>query len=126
MSAPSKGLPVEERQVARSLLSALSPLLELRGDMNLQLVATFLLVALDEGKSKTEYMRRAGVERSTMSRHLLDLGEHTRRKDGEGLGLVTSRLHPESLREHQVYLTTRGRSLLHKMLRAWQLGVGGK
>lgn len=114
-------LPDEERRSASSLLSALEPFRDIRSDMPLQYVTTLLLVATGEGKSVNEYARRAGVSKSVMSRHILDLS--IRLRSGEdGLGLLVSKPSPESLRQHEVYLTPRGRALLFRVLRSWRLG----
>jgi hypothetical protein len=48
---------------------------------------TFLVVVLDEGKSVQEYADAAGVSKSVMSRHILDLGDRTRYME-VGLGLM--------------------------------------
>src|SRR5262245_42960712 len=82
----------------------------IRKTMPLQYVTAFLLVAQEEGLSVSEYARRANVSVSVMSRHLLDIGDRTRRGE-EGFGLVTARMRPENMREHEYVLTPKGRAL---------------
>jgi hypothetical protein len=72
-------LDEEEQKSLRSMLRALQPFRELRQDMPLQYVASFLWVAVNEGLGVTDYAQRAGVAQSVMTRHLLDLGERDRR-----------------------------------------------
>jgi len=84
--------------------------------MTLQYVTAFILVAMEEGLSVSEYARRAGVSNSVMSRHLLDIGDRSRHME-EGLGLVTFRPRPENLREHEYTLTNKGRALWGQLVR---------
>ena len=60
-----------------------------------------------------EYAKRVELPQSTMSRHLLDLGE-------PGLRLVTSRLVLDA-RRHVYVLTERGRLLFNKIEEAMAL-----
>src|SRR6266436_1771497 len=117
MRTPQKQqLDVEEKEVLRCLLAALEPFHALRLTMPLQYVYAYLLVALNEGKGVNEYGRQAGVSLSTMSRHLLDIGDRDRYMD-PGLGLVTQRPDPMELRKHRVTLTTKGIALAHRLVR---------
>lgn len=109
-----------ELRAAKLTLSALEVFRELRDTMPMQYVTTFLLVALNEGKSVTEYATMAGVSKSVMSRHILDIGERDRYME-EGFGLVTYRPHPMELRRHEVLLTDKGRALLHRLARVFDL-----
>jgi DNA-binding MarR family transcriptional regulator len=73
-------------------------------------LTTFMLVASEPGLSVDEYAARAKRSKSTMSRHLLDIGD--RNRDGHpGLGLVTSRPNPTNRRQVEYMLTPRGRAL---------------
>jgi hypothetical protein len=108
-----------ELQAARITLSAHEVFRDLRATMPLQYVTTFLLVATNEGKSVTEYATMAGVSKSVMSRHILDIGERDRYMQ-EGMGLVTYRASPLELRRHEVYLTDKGRALLHRLARTYE------
>jgi DNA-binding MarR family transcriptional regulator len=104
--------------------SVRSTFLQERDTMPLQYFTTFLLVALNEGLSVKEYAELAQVSTSVMSRHLLDIGDRNRHMT-EGFGLVTSRPHPMELRKHEVFLTPKGRALLHNMIRIQRLVRGG-
>jgi DNA-binding MarR family transcriptional regulator len=106
-----------EKQGIRALMAALEPFFEIRGDMPAQYIAAFLHVAMDEGKGVSTYAERAGVSKSVMSRHLHDIGDADR-AGKEGFGLVEHRPHPVELRIVEVYLTTKGRALAHRILRA--------
>jgi DNA-binding MarR family transcriptional regulator len=75
-----------------------------RHDMPLQYVTSFLLVAMDEGRGVNEYAERAGVSKSVMSRHLLDIGPRMRNQS-TGFGLVEQRPNMHELRRHEVFLT---------------------
>ena len=87
---------------------------EIRRDMPLQMVLTFLAIAWKPGMSVQEYADMEGVSKSVMSRHILDLGERNRHME-PGLGLVEARPHPMSLRTHVVTLTGRGRRIMQAM-----------
>lgn len=80
---------------------------ELDKNIPLSIANAFLLVALNEGKSLKEYANMAGMSQSTMSRHLLDLGEK-KRQGGEGYGLVIRRNDPFELRKNMYRLTDKG------------------
>src|SRR5262249_52410389 len=92
----------DDRTELGKLLTALAPFRAIRGTMPLQYVNTFLLVALNEGKSVNDYAAMAGVSQSVMSRHLLDIGERNRHME-KGFGLVTYRPNPTELRKHEYF-----------------------
>jgi DNA-binding MarR family transcriptional regulator len=79
------------------------------------MIEAFLLVALNEGSSLRDIVELSGKPQSTMSRHLLDLGERNRRME-QGLDLVAWRIAPEELRRKEYYLTPKGRALLRRIL----------
>jgi DNA-binding MarR family transcriptional regulator len=83
--------------------------------MPLGRLEAFILVVLHEGKSLKDLCQISGQPQSTLSRHLLDLGEHTRRRE-RGLGLVEWRIDPYELRRKQYLLTPKGRELLGRLL----------
>jgi DNA-binding MarR family transcriptional regulator len=99
-----------------ALLGTLEPFKDLKSEIPHQVVLTFLLVACKQGLSVTDYAQRAGVSKSVMSRHLLDLGERNRHME-PGLGLVVSKPSPLELRRHEVYLTPKGKAMLARMQR---------
>lgn len=116
-STQRQSLPEQDRKTARALLQATQPFRDLRATMPLQYVTTFLLVCEEEGLSVGDYAERAGVSKSVMSRHILDIGDRDRYME-EGFGLVTTRSDPLELRKKQVLLTDKGRALAHKLSRA--------
>ena len=97
----------EEDICCRALLAAIRAFMRERGDMPAQYIQTFLLVATEPGLGVSEYALRAGVSKSVMSRHILDLG--VRHRSGEpGLGLLYTKQNPMNLRAHEVFLTDKG------------------
>lgn len=61
--------------------------------MPLPFMATFLMVALDEGKDVNAYARAVGIHRAAMSRNLHAIGDRAR-NGGPGLGLVKLQTDP--------------------------------
>lgn len=111
-----------ERKAGLRLLGALECFKEIRHTMPLQYVLTFMLVALEEGKSIGEYASKSGVSPSVMSRHVLDIGMRARMVDKHGapvpgFDLVYTKPNINNLREHSVWLTDKGRALYHKLCR---------
>ncbi|API58510.1 hypothetical protein BSL82_03645 [Tardibacter chloracetimidivorans] len=76
----------------------------------MQLARTFYVVALNEGKSLHELAKMMGISDSTVSRHLLDLGERNRRME-PGYGLVERTVNPSNLKQNFYTLTPRGRQV---------------
>lgn len=107
----------DELREIRSFHTALGVFRQVRRDMPLQYVLTLLLVATDEGKTVTEYARMTGTSASVMSRHLLDIGERNRHME-DGFGLVMYKANPTNLREHQYYLTPKGRATIQQAIRS--------
>ncbi len=105
-----------EREVLLRLLRSLNVFKLLNERMPLQYVTSFLAVATDEGNGVTHYAKRLGVNVTTMSRHLLDIGERNRNME-PGYGLVTYRADPLELRKHQYFLTPKGKQLIHSIMR---------
>jgi DNA-binding MarR family transcriptional regulator len=98
------------------LLDVLELFRMIRATMPMQYVVTLMLVATDEGRNVQEYARKLGVSPSVMSRHLLDIGERNRYME-EGFGLVTYRANPRNLREHEYFLTDKGRRITQSIVR---------
>ena len=105
-----------EADKMKHLMRALSAFKMLNETMPLQYVLTFLAVATDEGKGVKDYAQKMGVNNTTMSRHLLDIGPRNRQMK-EGYGLVQYRANPLELRKHEYYITPKGRQLLSHLLR---------
>lgn len=83
------------------------------------LIAAFLLVSIEEGLSVLEYAERGKIPVSTMSRHLLDLGDRNR-KGEPGMGLITSRANLLDNRRREYMLTAKGHALREKLGMAMQ------
>jgi DNA-binding MarR family transcriptional regulator len=88
----------------------------MRPNIPLHQVKMLVKLALDEGKSQKYYSEKWEYPPSTVSRAMLDLGMRTR-KGEEGLGLVDFRTSAHSLREHEVFLSTKGKGLLSRVLK---------
>ena len=73
-----------------------------------------MFVATHPGLSVGEYAKLAGVGQTVMTRHLLDLGLQTRRRD-PGLGLVEAYIDPLDLRKHPYRLTPKGEALMRRV-----------
>jgi DNA-binding MarR family transcriptional regulator len=106
--------PDEERRL-RALVHILDYFEDHAPQIPASMIEAFLLVALNEGCSLRDIVELSGRPQSTMSRHLLDLGERNRRME-PGLGLVDWRIAPEELRRKEYYLTPKGRGLLRRIL----------
>lgn len=84
--------------------------------MPLQHAYAFVVVALDEGRNVSEYANRAGTTQSVMTRILFALGAHSRGRQS-GYGLVQQVIDPRDARQTQTFLTVRGKSLVHELVR---------
>ncbi len=106
--------PVEERR-ARRLLKIIEEFRKLDPDMQMPMAATFLLVALNDGISRTEVMGRLGVAGSTATRNLMGLMQQGR-LGRPGHGLVDQEVNPEERRWRMHSLSPKGRAVLRAML----------
>jgi DNA-binding MarR family transcriptional regulator len=113
----SNTLRDEDTKAIKNVLVWIDAFREVRKTMPLQHAYTFLLVAMSEGLSVSEYAERAGVAQTVMTRHLMDIGLQTRRRE-PGLDLVKTKTNPLDMRQHQAFLTQKGKALLHKIIRA--------
>lgn len=107
-------LPEQDREVLERLLWVLETFKGLRPGIQVHMIVALVRVALNEGKSVAELTRDAGVAQSVMSRALLDLGPMTRERE-PGLQLVEHKLSPTNMRQHEMYLTKKGASLMRKV-----------
>lgn len=105
-----------EQQRLRKFFAALKVFKLLDDRMPLQYVLSFLLVANEEGQSVTYYAEKLGVNQTTMSRHLLDIGPADRNHE-EGYGLIDYRADPLERRRHQYFLTPKGKQFLEMVLK---------
>jgi DNA-binding MarR family transcriptional regulator len=113
MPARRGELGLAEERKLRALIQVLEPFEELPVGM----LTAFLRVAMNEGTSLRDVVEASGKPQSTVSRHLLDLGERNR-QGGPGLGLVQWRIAREELRRKEFTLTAKGRALLANILSA--------
>lgn len=90
---------------------------ERNSTMTVASLRALIAVACEEGVSQVEIAERTGLERSTLSRILLDLGEY--RRDGSiGLKLVKWEVDPNELRRKQYTLTPEGKRLVAEIEKA--------
>jgi hypothetical protein len=117
----TKSLVTEDmRQYAKALRLALEPFVEVHPTMPIQYVMSFLRVVEKEGLGVGEYARDAGVSKTVMTRHLLDLGARDRH-GGEGFDMITQRRDVQDLRINRSYITHVGAQVLNKAKRAMEL-----
>ena len=88
----------------------------IRRTMPLQHAYTFLFVALEEGRSVSEYAKRAGTTQAVMTRILFALCSGSRGRRS-GSGLVQQVTDPQDGRRTQTFLTARGNTLAHGIVR---------
>lgn len=81
-----------------------------------QMLQTFMAVAMNEGKSLTQIAELVSANISTVSRHLLELGERNRRME-PGYNLVERRTDPMNLRQNAYSLSAKGKLLLSHILK---------
>lgn len=92
--------------------------------MQMPMAATFLLVALNDGISRTEVMERLGVAGSTATRNLMGLMPQGR-LGRPGHALVEQEINPDERRWRMHSLTPKGRLVLRSMLDLFE-GVDGE
>lgn len=115
--------PSPEAMTAISaVFAAIELFRKLDPDMPIQVAATFLAIAKDEGLSLREIQERTGQAQSSASRNVTALGE-VNRHGKPGLALVTSRPSPEERRRNEYTLTPKGRQVLHSITSAVQAAV---
>ena len=104
----------KEQRAARKALAAIQLFRELDGDMQMPMAASFLLVALNDGVSRTEVMKALGVAGSTATRTLMGLME-SGRLGRPGHGLIDQRVNPDERRWRMHSLTPSGRRFLKRL-----------
>jgi DNA-binding MarR family transcriptional regulator len=110
--------PAQQRAI-QALLLAIKPLADSGGPIPLPYMLTFLMVALDEGKSVGAYARQLNVDRFLMSRHISCIGERGR-NGCPGLGLVTTRRVDNYPARTATFLTDKGRAVADQVHRNLQ------
>jgi DNA-binding MarR family transcriptional regulator len=121
LSPHQKTLVTAERQATcKALYSALEPFMKDAPNMTLTNLLAFLRVGMEEGKGVSEYAQDAGVWKTVMTRHLLDLGDRDRH-GGDGLGWITQARQREDLRVNRAWITHKGATLIDSARRAMDL-----
>lgn len=110
-----KAIVSEDQRSLERIKILFSAMKDIDETMPIQLAITFLEVAIHEGCSLTDIWKKTGWSQSTLSRHLLDLGERDRHKN-PGLQLIESRRDPAELRKNIYTLTPKGRKLAQRLL----------
>ena len=105
-----------ERLALRKCLLVMDAFRAIRRVMPLQEAYAFLFVALEEGRSVSEYATRAGVTQAVMTRILFALSSRGRRRK-PGYGLVQQAIDTEDPRRHQTFLTAKGKALMREIVR---------
>lgn len=93
-----------------------------------QNILAFLRVGMEEGKGVTEYADEAGVFKTVMTRHLLDLGPRDRH-GGEGLNLIYQARDAQDLRVNRAWITQKGAKMFDTALASLKLllrATGGR
>lgn len=112
LSPHHKSIMTDERQATcKALYLALQPFLAEAPNMPIQNLVTFLRVGMEEGKSVSDYAQDAGLLKTVMTRHLLDIGTRDRYGD-EGLGLITQARDPKDLRINRAWVTQKGAAMV--------------
>ena len=114
-SSHMKPIVSEDQRLLERVNLILNAFKEVDETMPIQIAITFIEVAIHEGCSLTDIWKKTGWSQSTLSRHLLDLGERDRHKN-VGLQLVESRRDPAELRKNIYTLTLKGRKLAQKLI----------
>ncbi len=104
-----------DKQLLHKVSLLMSAFRNINPTMSIQVVHTLMLIALHKGASVTEIAKMSGFKIPTVSRNILDLGKHDRRR-APGLGLVETKVDPMELRKKQVGLTPKGEMLLRQII----------
>ncbi len=105
-----------EQLALRKCLLFMEAFRAIRRLMPLQHAYAFLLVALEEGRSVSEYAKRVGVTQAVMTRILFSLSSSSQGR-APGYGLVRQTEDSEDARKHQTFLTAKGKALKREIVR---------
>lgn len=114
-----KSIELDNHEALGKLSKALAILRELSVHLPVAQAHTFVLVALNAGKSLNELSTISGIHQSTIGRYLLDLSELQRPGDA-GYGLIRRETHPMELRRNMYTLTRKGKKLCSRLVDAIQ------
>ena len=109
--------------VVEALMEALHRLKDQKDTLTVPGALLYLSVALNEGKNQRELAELVGSKQTTVARQLLDIGKNHTKRGSSGLELVDWKFSPTSMREKQYFLTNKGRSLLARMLEAFDVDI---
>jgi DNA-binding MarR family transcriptional regulator len=113
----SNASATKDEQIAlRKCLLFMDAFRAVRRIMPMQHAYAFLLVALEQGHSVSEYANRAGVSHAVMTRILFSLGSSSQGR-APGYGFVQQVEDGEDARKHQTFLTAKGKALMREIVR---------
>ncbi|ATJ82028.1 MarR family winged helix-turn-helix transcriptional regulator [Halomonas beimenensis] len=98
------------RIAIKRLFRALEELREVYSDMQLQTAQVFLIIAMNQGITIKELMRRTGLAQSSCSRNVNLLSDWVK-PEVPGHGLVVTSEDPKERRRKVVHLTSKGKEL---------------
>lgn len=104
-----------ERRQLRSIYGLLSELRKIDADMPVNQTVCLAWVALNEGRTQVELRRDLDMASSTSSRSLAALSK-VHRLGKPGLDLIEWAENPEDRRAKLLFLSTKGRALVERML----------
>jgi DNA-binding MarR family transcriptional regulator len=93
---------------------------ESRKELPVQMLATFLLVASNNGITMRDAAKEMGVEQSTVSRNVKDMDVYLEEGEGgakiqKGCGLVFRAPNEFNRREFSVFLTAKGQKIIKQL-----------
>lgn len=109
----------DQRKLFRRLKRTIEAFRSLYPNMPTSYVDAFLSVVLEPGKGPSDYAEDMGTIQPIASRVLLEIGTKARLRD-EGLHLVDRQLSDTSLRNHELFLTPKGRQLMKQIEKIWE------
>ena len=104
----------DEHAVLHQCLLLIGAFQVIRRVMRLQHAYTFIFVALEEGRSVSEYAKRAGTTQAVMTHILFTLSSRRRGRESR-YSLVQQVIDPQNGRRTQTFLTVRGKALVHEI-----------
>lgn len=112
-------LSQEDKRNLRRLLDALNLFASLQPEhktkpLPLDMFRVFLNIALNEGLGTLQLAKQAGIVNTTISRHVMDMGDLDRHQN-EGLEMVFQKLDVRDKRRHPTFLAPKGRAFLSRL-----------
>lgn len=121
---PQGDLTPEDLDKLKGLADVIDAFAEKDKNMPLQMIRTYLLVAIEEGKHGTLSIAQSlDLADTVAARHVADLGEMDRSKEeGTGHDLVMQKINPRDRRYRKAWLTPKGRAFRAKLIRDLRKG----